>query len=148
MSGAMELLSLLGICFIGTIFWFVNSEMTAVYYGSKLGWHWAIVGVTCAVAQTAMYVVLYKGGERLMRSWRWFGGKIERVQERYGARLEAGFLPFAAVGSVLGVPPATAMPVLAPGFRVPILHVLPIMFCGRFVRFSLLAALGEHVLGA
>lgn len=143
----MELVTLFGISFVGTLLWFINSETAAAVYGSRLGWHWAAVGLTCAVAQSVMYVLLYQGGDVLVRRWTWFGAKIEAVRARYGEKLERRFIGVMAIGSVLGVPPAVAMPVLAPSFRVGMLVVLPIMFAGRFVRFSILAAFGEALLG-
>lgn len=142
----MEIAALVGISFVGTVFWIVNAEASAIYYGSALGFAPLLVGLACASGQTAMYVVLYAGGERLTR-WHWYGSRIERVRERWRPQLERWFLPCAGLAAVLGFPPALAMPALAPGFAVSLVRVLPVLFAGRLLRFTGLAAAGAWAAG-
>jgi membrane protein YqaA with SNARE-associated domain len=138
----VEVAALLGWSFMGAVFWVFNTEATAVYYSSARGWAPPLVGLLCAAGQTAMYVVLFAGGERLAR-WRWFHAKIQRVRERWDATLARWFLPTALLAGLVGFPPAVAFPSLAPGFAVPLVRVLPVLFVGRLVRFTALAAAGR-----
>ncbi len=141
----MELASLLGIGFVGSVFWVVNAELTAILYGSQLGWHPLAVGLLIGAAQTAMYVLLYFGGAQAMTRWAWLDRQVVRVRDRFQERLERAYLPASGVAAILGVPPVIALVALAPGFQVPLLHVVPIAFAGRVVRFSILAAFGERL---
>jgi hypothetical protein len=137
-----EILTLLGIGFVGTLIWVISAEAAAIYYGVSLGWPALLVGLVVAAAQTAMYAILYLSGDKLLVRWAWLGRQVERVRVRYDDRLQTGYLAASGVASVLGMPPAFAPPVLAPSFRIRMGQVLPVMFCGRFVRFTILACAG------
>ncbi|RME70726.1 MAG: hypothetical protein D6776_11255 [Planctomycetota bacterium] len=141
----LEALTLLGIGFIGTLVWVVSTEAAAIYYGVTLGWPALLVGGIAALGQCAMYALLFLFGERLLRRWRWLALQVRRAQRRWGPRLEVGYLGTSAVASVFGLPPALAPPVLAPSFEVPLVRLLPVMFAGRCVRFTVLALAGSTV---
>ncbi|GIW73437.1 MAG: hypothetical protein KatS3mg102_2979 [Planctomycetota bacterium] len=143
----LELLGLLGLGFVGSVFWVVSTEAAAVYYGSALACPPLLVGLACALGQCGMYLILYAGGEQLLGRWRWLGRQVDRARQRLGERLETAYLSTAGLGAVLGVPPALAFPALAGSFGVRLGALLPVMFAGRLVRFSVLAAAGAQLLG-
>ncbi len=64
---------------------------------------------------------------------------------RYAKRLETGYLVSSALGSVFGLPPVIAAPTFAPSFRVPLWRLLPVLFAGRTIRFSVLACMGGAI---
>ena len=137
----METAALFSMSFVGAILWFVSTEAAAVLYGSR-GWNPMWVGAVCAAGQSLMHASLYFGGERLVRR----AGRLERLvartTERFHDHLERNFLVLVAVGSLLGIPPVVALSLLAAGFGVKITHLLPVVFLGRMLRFTVLAAGG------
>lgn len=141
----MESLLLIGIGFVGTIFWVVSTELTAAMAGSK-GMNPLLVGLLCGIGQGLMHLLLYLGGEGLVLKWAWLGRAVVRTRERFGDRLEGNFLVFAAVGSLLGIPPVIALSLMAYGLGVRMTHHLPIVFLGRTARFAILAAGGSALL--
>lgn len=141
----MEVIGLLLLSFAGSVVWLFNTEATAIVYGSQKGWHPLFVGVICALGQLGMHVALYLGGARLAVRWRWLREREERVRRRWGERLEQRYLIVTAVGAFLGAPPVVVMAALAPGFGVPLRHLVPIVFPLRVARFTLLAALGTQI---
>jgi membrane protein YqaA with SNARE-associated domain len=138
----MEELGLYGLAILGTLFWVVNVEALAVLYAG-LGWHPLLVALVCAFGQCTAHVVLYLAGARLAHRW----SRLDRVVERARARLDGHasgtYLGVAATAGLLGVPPLVAIVVLAPSFGVRLLHLLPIAFATRTVRFGALAVLSQ-----
>ena len=49
------------------------------------------------------------------------------------------------MGALTGVPPVVILSVLAAGFGIPARHYLVLLFPLRFVRFTILAALGPQI---
>lgn len=141
----MEALLLIGIGFVGTLFWPVSTEAAAVVSGSR-GMSPVWVGVLCGLGQGIVHILLYLGGEGLVLRWAWLGRAVTRTRERFGGHLERNFLVLAAVGAVLGIPPVIALSLMAYGLGVRMTHHLPIVFLGRMVRFTILAAGGGALL--
>ena len=141
----MEIVGLIALSFVGSLFWLVNTEGTAIVYGSQKGWNPLMVGVCCAVGQLGMHSLLYFGGGRVLERWRWLREREARVRARYGERLEKRYLAITALGSLTGAPPVVILSVLAHGFGVPARHYLTLMFPLRIVRFTILAALGVQI---
>ena len=135
-------LVLAGVAFVGSVFWVVSPEAAAVYYGAQ-GHNPLLLGVLCAAPQMIIYAILYFGGEVLVARWGWLHRQVVRTRERFGHRLEGGYLGLTVVGAMSGIPPILAMVSLAGGFEVRAHHVLPVTFVGRMVRFTSLAALGS-----
>lgn len=143
----MEFLTLVIIGFAGTLFWFLNTEATAIYYGATLGWAPMAVGVTCALGQVIMYVVLFYAGGRLVARWRWLNGRVERARTRFDRQLRRAYVPTTGVASLFGIPPVVALMTLASSFGQRLRSVLPVAFLGRSVRFAVLAAFGATIVG-
>ncbi|MGM0578591.1 MAG: hypothetical protein ACQEXJ_22895 [Myxococcota bacterium] len=143
---ALEILSLLGIGFVGSVLWIVSPEVTSAVYGAKLGWHPLLVGAVVSVGQMGVYTLLYFGGEALVRRWRWLERQVQRTRDKYEKHLEQAYLTLMFVGGIFGIPPVLGMVTLGGSFGIPALHLLPVTFAGRVVRFTALAALGEPAL--
>ncbi len=141
----MEIAGLIALSFVGSIFWLVNTEGTAIVYGSQRGWNPLVVGLCCAIGQLGMHTVLYFAGGSVLARWRWLREREERVRARYGERLEKRYLALSAVAALTGVPPVVVLSVLASGFGIPARHYLPLMFPLRVIRFTILAALGVQI---
>jgi membrane protein YqaA with SNARE-associated domain len=141
----MELLGLIALSFVGSVVWLVNTEGTAIVYGSQHGWHPLVVGVCCAIGQLGMHSLLYLGGERLLRRWRWLREREARVRARWGERLERRYLYLTGVAALTGVPPMIVLSCLAGGFGVPLRHYVAVVFPLRIVRFTVLAAVGQQI---
>lgn len=133
---------MIGAGVVGSVFPVISTEATAVFYGTEGGWHPLLVGLFCALGQCTTYVALYFGGEKLVMRWNWLARQVHKVRGRFGDRLEGGYLGFAFVGSIVGLPPMNGMMALAAGFNVRLLHIWPISFVGRLIRFTVLAAVG------
>lgn len=139
----MALLSLIGIGFVGTILWFINTEATAVLYRVQLGWHPVWIATVLSLSQNLMYLILYFGGDEMTRRWTWLGRKIDRARTKYADLLERSYLPATFVASIFGIPPVLAMVTLASSMGIRLRQLLPITLCGRFIRFFTLAIIGE-----
>jgi membrane protein YqaA with SNARE-associated domain len=142
----LQSLSLLGVAFVGTVFWVVSPEAAAIYYGAELGWNPLLVGATIAVGQIGMYAILYHGGEVMVQRWRWLHGKVMATRTRFLHHMERNYLILAGVGSTTGIPPIVALMALASGFGIPARAMLPVTIVGRTIRFTTLAAAGELLL--
>ncbi len=141
----MEIVGLIALSFVGSVFWLVNTEGTAIVYGSQRGWNPLVVGLCCAIGQLGMHSILYFAGGRVLARWRWLREREARVRARYGERLEKRYLAISAFAALTGAPPVVIMSVLASGFGIPARHYLPLMFPLRVVRFTILAALGVQI---
>jgi len=142
----ISLLQLLGISFVGSVFWVLNTEAAAVYYGGTLGYFPWVVGGVCATGQVLMHVVLYYCGSGLTKKWRWLRKKVERVRTKYGDKLEKRYLYLSFMAGIFGVPPVLIMAIMAPGFGVRLRVLVPVLFLGRIIRFTLLAWVGQPLL--
>jgi len=143
----VAILSLLAFSFAGGIVWLFNVESAAVVYGNQSGWHPLTVGLTCAAGQTLAYTFLFYCGDWLYSRWRWAGKQVAKTRAKYGDRLGRSFLTLTAPAALIGLPPMTAMAALAGGFQVRLLPLVAIAFSLRFVRFTLLAAMGDRLTG-
>lgn len=139
----MEVLTLIGIGYIGAVFWVISTEVAAVYYCVELGWNPLFVAMTCALGQCGMYATLFTSGGLLLRKWKRFRTLVEKTARRFGTHHRVRYLSIAAFGSVTGIPPMPALAVLAPGFHVPLAAILIVAFVFRTVRFFILARFGS-----
>ncbi len=139
----MTLLALVGIGFVGTVLWFINTEATAVVYHVELGWNPVLIATVLSLSQNGMYVFLYHGGGRMVERWRWLGKRVERARVRYARMLEKAYLPSTFVAAIFGLPPVLAMVTLAQGFGYRRRQIFPLTLVGRFIRFFTLAMIGE-----
>lgn len=137
-----EALALAGIAMVGTVFWVVSPEVSAVYYAKELGWPALGVGVVVAAAQLPVYFCVYLGGERLVARWAWLRRQVVRARARHERRMARNYLGLTAVAAVLGVPPVLVMCALGGPFGVNPRHLLPVVALGRLVRFTTLAGTG------
>lgn len=135
----LEVLALLGIAFVGSVFWIISPEASAMYYGGKLGWHPLAVGGVVALGQSPMYVLLYFGGERWAMRWNWLARVVRRTRQRFETRMERRYTLLTGLGALFGVPPVIAMCALASAFGVPAIRVIPLVVLCRVIRFSVLA---------
>jgi|GEM_PF-1784329 len=142
---SVEILLLLPIGFVGSVFWFVSAEGSAMYYGSQ-GYHPALVGFLAALGQCTMYIILYHGGVRLVDRWQWLAKKVAVLHERYQQRLTKGYLSVSGIASISGIPPLVALMTLGSAFGARFWHLWPIALTGRTVRFTILAAVGEELI--
>ena len=67
----MEIVGLIALSFAGSIVWLVNTEGTAIVYGSQKAWNPFVVGLCCAIGQLGMHTVLYFAGGKVLARWRW-----------------------------------------------------------------------------
>ena len=141
----MDFLSLIGLSFVGAIFWVLNVETAAVYYGGELGWHPLAVGLTAAFGQNLNYIFLYKGGDALIHRWTWLGIKVEATKQRFSKQLDTSYLWLTAVAALFGIPPLVAMVALASGFNKSLRAILLVTFPIRTLRFTILAIFGESI---
>lgn len=139
----MELLGLFGICVVGTLFPLVSPEASAVIYGKELGWHPVAVGVVGGAGQSVIYLLLYLAGGKLFVKWERLSKLVAKTRARYHTHLTRRFSWMTVFAATIGLPPAVAIAALAPGFGISLLPVMLILFGGRIVRLSLLAAGGE-----
>ena len=142
----LEFLTLLGVACVGSVFWVVSPEVLSAVYGSQLGWNPLAVGLTAATSQCGVYVVLYHGGEALMKRWAHLERLIALVKSRFASQLERNYLGMLILGGVSGLPPVIALVALAPGFGITVRKMLVATFAARTLRFASLAAFGEAVL--
>ncbi len=138
----METLALLGISFVGSVFWVVSPELSSVYYGAELGWHPLAVGALVSLGQGPMWALLYFGGERWALRWKRLERAVQRTRERFQDRMERNYIGMVALGAVFGLPPLIALSALAAAFDVRLIRLLPVALLGRMVRFSILASGG------
>ncbi len=139
-------LSLMGVSFIGSVFWVVSTEAAAVYYGGSRGWWTPVVGRVGGVSRAAMYVILYSGGDPLVQRWGWLRRTVARTRIRFADHLERRFLTLTGIAAIFGMPPVVPIVALASSFGVTWRHALPVALAGRIVRFTLLAWAGESLL--
>jgi membrane protein YqaA with SNARE-associated domain len=137
----LTLLALFPVAFAGTVAWFLNAEATVLLAVTTAGLHPVAVGLVAAAGQGLGHVVLWSGGGRLRRMWPWFDRQCARVQVRWGPRLASGTVPLMAVSGVIGIPPASATALLAPGLGLRRELVIPILFVGRAIRFTIMGLL-------
>ncbi|MCB9557601.1 MAG: hypothetical protein H6707_15945 [Deltaproteobacteria bacterium] len=142
----MAFLLLIAIGFAGGIVWIFNVETAAAAYGATSGWHPIVVGLGCALGQASAYTALFFSGEFIGQRWGWARKQIVRTREKYGERLETGFLWFTAPAALIGLPPMTGMAAVAGGFHVRLLPMLAIAFSLRWVRFTIIAWAGPQLL--
>jgi membrane protein YqaA with SNARE-associated domain len=142
----LELLTLMGVAWVGSVFWIVSPELLSAVYGSQQGWHPLAVGLACATSQCSVYFLLYRGGDVLAQRWRFLARQIEGVRTRFGERLETSCVGMLLIGGITGLPPVIALVALSPGFGVSVRTMLATTFIARTARFATLAALGEAVL--
>lgn len=138
--------SLYGISFVGGVFWIANAETTAALYAAKLGWNPFAVATICTAGQMSVYGLLFRTGGWLVPKWRWLARQVERTKTKHGHRLENGYLATTAFAAGLGVPPMSAMAVLASGFQVSLRHFLLLAGTLRFARFLAFAVAGQSLL--
>lgn len=141
----IDLLAMYGIGLVGSVFWVLNPEVSAVFYGDR-GWHPLWVGLLIGAGQCTTYTGLYFGGEVLARRWQWLRNNIERTRTRYEKHLERGYLTAMLVSAIIGVPPPLIVAGLAGGFGIRWHHVMPVALLGRVIRLGVLAAVGERLL--
>tara|TARA_B100000579_G_scaffold281547_1_gene233096 strand:- start:404 stop:907 length:504 start_codon:yes stop_codon:yes gene_type:complete len=142
----LEALSLVGICFIGTIVWVFSPEATAVLYGSQERMPALVVGALCTLGQCSMFALLYFLGGELTERWSWMKKNVDKTKTRFADQLERSFLTMSVSAGVIGIPPAIAISALAKGFGLRLLPFLSCIAIGRFGRFTLLAAGGEEAM--
>jgi hypothetical protein len=141
----MEFASLLGLSFGGALIWAFAAEGWAVYYGTALGWHPLAIGLVCATGQCAMYTLLYWTGGWMVLRWPWLARQIGRTRQRFARHLVERYLVATAVGALLGMPPMTGMAVLGRAFSAPYRGLIVIAFVMRFIRFTILGAIGTQL---
>ena len=117
----------------------------AIYYGGTLGWNPLLVGASLALGQNLTYILVYLGGDALVNRWQWLKTKVVKARAKIKGNMERGFLATAAIAGIIGIPPALAMPALAPSFKVSCAKVIAVTFTTRFIRFTLLAIFGESL---
>ncbi len=142
----MEILSIIGLSFVGAVFWVISTEGLAMYYGGALGWHPVWIGLLCSLGQNANYVCFYFGGKTLVERWRWLAAKVAFVEKRYHHSLQKGYLITTGFSAVFGVPPVIAMAALASGFHIRLQHFLAVSLAGRWLRFTILAWSGDAII--
>lgn len=142
----LEMFTLMGVAWVGSVFWVVSPEVLSAVYGSQLGWNPLAVGLVAATSQCTVYFLLYRGGDALARRWAFLARQIERVRVRFATHLERNYVGMLLLGGLVGLPPVIAVVTLAPGFGISFRKVLMATFVARTARFAALAALGEAVL--
>lgn len=134
----------MGLAAVGSVFWIVSTEAMAIYYGG-MGWNPLVVGALCSCGQNVTYVGIYLGGEQLFDRWKKLAAQVAKLRAKLGHGARRGFLITTGVSHLTGVPPAVATVALAPGFSVGPATLFPLTLILRFVRFSILASFGEHL---
>lgn len=145
MAAVSLMISLFLTSVVGSVIWLISTEAQAMVYGAA-GWNPILIGAVCSAGQNVTYVFLYYGGDRLLHSWPWFARGVQRVYIKWGHKLKRAFIPMSTVGALSGMPPIAAMVALAPSFQIPLRTVLAITLPCRFIRFTLLAWLGEGLI--
>ena len=120
-------------------------EGLVMTYVEKLHWSTPMVAIFCAAGQCASFAGLYLFGEWLMQRWQRLAREVERVRQRFANHLERRFLMLAGLAGLFGFPPAIAMSVLGGGFKIPLAHLMPLMFVTRVVRFSGIVYFGDKL---
>jgi membrane protein YqaA with SNARE-associated domain len=143
----MDLLVLLAIGIVGTVVPLISPEAAAVGYGLNSRWNPWVIGAVGATGQCVTFALLYAGAAKVLPRWKALNALIERTRQRFADHLERRYLVAVVFGATVGLPPAVGVAALAPGFRVPLLHILPILFAGRVLRLAFLASAGTRLDG-
>ncbi len=143
MDGLLQLAVLAGIGFVGPIFWPLNPELAVTAYGAHAGGRALAAGLACATGQCALYAVLYVFAGWVLVRFERLARPAERLRARIGER-RALFVPLTAAAALVGIPPAIAVPLVAPGLGARPVPVFGVLWAGRVVRYTLLAALGAR----
>jgi membrane protein YqaA with SNARE-associated domain len=144
----MQFLTLVAIGFVGTVFWPANPETATLICVAEHLLPLAVAGLATTIGQTAAVLVLYLFGDRLRRRWGGFDRWCTRMRTRHAKRLASGRVALAITSCLLGLPPVSITAALAAGLDMPLWTFVPIVFAGRMVRFTTLAALGAAVASA
>jgi len=138
-------LGLVGIAFIGTVFWPASPEAAAVLWTLRYGWNPLLVALLAATGQAGAHVVLYLFGDQIRRRWRWFDRQCERARLRLGKRLDRNLVWVGISSGLVGLPPTSAMSALAPGLGLSGSSLIPVMFVGRVVRFAIVVFVATRI---
>jgi membrane protein YqaA with SNARE-associated domain len=132
-------------CFFAGLSFFVNAEATVVVTATQFELHPVLGGLGASLGQAVLYWLLYRFGDVLSRRWKWLNRQVTRTREKYGTSLQDKFTLFSAMAGFLGIPPATAMAVIAPGLGYRLRNYLIIAVPLRFVRFVILGAFSQEL---
>jgi hypothetical protein len=133
--------TLFGIGIVGTVFWPASPEAAIALFVSSRAWHPLAVGSVATGGQAVSLTLLFLFGNQLRARWRWFDRQCDRVQTRFGQRMERNAILVASASGLLGFPPISVSATLAPGLAPRPARLLPLMLVLRLVRFTAVAAL-------
>ena len=115
---------------------FALAEPLAVLSGLSTQVNWMLMAFSLALGQSVGFSIMYFFGEQIVARWRWFARKLSRVNldEYTGRRNTCTFL-----AACFGLPPLTALALGGPFYEPRFIRFISVSFCGRLVRFSVLA---------
>jgi len=142
----MDVVLFLGMAFLGTFVWVFNCEALLVVQVTQRGWHLLPAALLLCAGQSAAWALLFGAGRGIRARWAWFNRQCERAQGRWGHRLQTRASWVIVFSGVVGVPPTSAVAVLAPGFGIRLSRLLPLMCASRLVRFVVLGALAGRLI--
>ena len=133
----------------------VNIEVYLAATANRLGVGEAVVvAVASAAGQTIGKLIWYLGGLKFTET-RWLRHKLDRrnrrrILETWHARIEGRPFTSSAVmllSAVVGIPPLLVLAILAGVVRMPLLIFVPTVLVGRSIRFWLILAGVDLMLG-
>lgn len=120
---------------------FINGEAWAVFIGLMGTRNWVLLALAIAAGQTIGFSLLYFVGEHWVRRW----GRLQSAIDRFDREKLRRNAPLAlSVGSLIGLPPHNVMAVLCPVVGVRYRLLLITTFCGRSIRYLILAGIPAY----
>jgi membrane protein YqaA with SNARE-associated domain len=134
---------LVAVSFVGTVIWPLSPDAALLVYVAA-GDHPVLEAALLATAgQTAMFLLLYRLGDRLRARWPWLDRRCQQVRMRWGARLQASTRPLACASGLVGLPPSVPTVLLAAALGLPARTTLSLLITCRAAWFVGLALAGS-----
>ena len=132
-------------CIPSAVIWVFNAELfvlLAALAGARHPW---LLALAAGAGQTAGFCALYLFGERILR-WRLLSGTKAKLATIDPERLRTGGITLLLLGGFIGLPPMTALAVVAGSLRWPLWKFAVLCFAGRSLRYGVSAYAPQTVM--
>ena len=119
---------------------FISSEAIAIIASLK-GYSPILIASSLALGQTIGFILLCLFGEQLAQRWE----RVKRMRENSDLEKYQRHIPkLIAWVSFIGVPPVNICCLAAAAVQYPVIPLIPLLFCGRLLRYWIVASLPEY----
>ena len=119
---------------------FISSEAIAIIASLK-GYSPILIASSLALGQTIGFTLLCLFGEQLAQRWE----RVKRMRENSDLEKYQRHIPkLIAWVSFIGVPPVNICCLAAAAVQYPVIPLIPLLFCGRLLRYWIVASLPEY----